>query len=544
MTESTPLKANDASCSSLSGSNRLTVDTSIEDIEPLQNEPNPQNTSDGAAHCHEGVALSDWDSTKTYLVWLLICFSTGPCAAMMRSYVPAVIQTTAHALGHPKDSSGPCLPKGDDCYVNFGWGSVQYTSYSLYLKAIYTSVEGLIAIVLMAFADYSNNRKWLMIAATTSYGIFSIPFYWLSDDQKFRTLVLQSVLYCLMLCVSTVYQITESSYIPVFMNARHCSLLQDNKRKGSGGMSRGVNVSTWGLVVGNIGGIIASLVGVIITQTTADPTNKDFLLAVTIAGVVTTTISLICANLVPNLKGKEFKNEVGTTMVLMPIMRFKAIFLDLLEYREALKFCGAWVLWNVAYSNFLSVFGLLFRSTIGIGSSDAEFTVWQFFNLLVACLGPLGWMTFYSRFTNDKSCSFSIGVMKKSLYCMLAAGTFINFWGCLGVKHNSTIGFKSRWEFWLFQALIVGSSSGIRTINRVVYSAMLPSGTENQYFGFEIMLGLCTGWCETLVVALLQDKTGNSRIPFIPNTLLYMAVVLLLYTVDLEKGMKKAEKWN
>lgn len=542
MLESTPLKPNSTGCSTLSGSKKLTADASVQELVCEHDETFQQEQISSASCNFKDSQLSKWDTRKTYLVWLLICFSTGPTAAMMRSYVPATIQTTAHALGHPKGSSGPCLATGDDCYVTFSYGTVQYTSFSLYLKAIYTSLEGAIAILMMAFADYSDYRKWLMIGATASYGIFAIPFYWLSDTKKYQTLVQQSVLYCLMLCFCTIYQITESSYIPVFMNARKLALQDEHNSKQGGVMLRGVNVSTWGLVVGNIGGIIASLVGVIITHASSHPSNKDFLLAVTVAGFVTTFISIICANLIPSLKGKEFQNKGVRDLIIMPLVRFKEIFMDLLDYREAFKFCVAWVLWNIAYSNFLSVFGLLFRSTMGIGSSDAEFAIWQFMNLIVACLGPLCWMAFYSYACSNKPSFYSITYMKRSLYGMLLVGTFTNFWGCLGTNFNSKVGFKYRWEFWLFQILFVSTSSGIRTINRVAYSAMLPTGKENQYFGFEVMLGLCTGWSESLIVALLQDKTGNSRMPFIPNTLLYLVALLLFFSVDVEKGMKQAGK--
>lgn len=531
MSEITPLLESSMSVSK----SKSTVDVSVEEVEEANND-----------EVFDVKELSKWDTRKTYFIWLLVCFSTGPTATMLRAYVPAIIQTTAHRLGHPKGSSGPCALRGDDCYVRFGFGEVQYTSYSLYLKAIYTSIEGVLAILLMAFADYSDYRKWLMVGATAFYGVFAIPFFWLADTEHYGTLVQQSVLYCLMLCFSTVYQITESSYIPVFMNARRVSLRtgDDNNKPQQGAViSRGLNVSTWGLVVGNIGGLLASLVGVIITHVNNKPYGKDFLLAVTIAGIVTAVISFICAGLVPSLKGKEIEIKGFKNLLLAPIVRFKTILSDLIEYKEALKFCVAWVIWNVAYSNFLAVFGLLFRSTLGIGSSDAEFTVWQFTNLIIACVGPLFWTYVYSRKCYNMPNTYGTLYMKRSLCAMLTIGMLANFWGCLGANSNSKVGFKNRWEFWTFQVLFVGTSTGIRMINRVVYSAVLPLGKENQYFGFEIMLGLCTGWSESLFVALIQDKTGNSRMPFIPNTVLYLVALVILIYVDIEAGMKKVKKW-
>lgn len=48
---------------------------------------------------------------------------------MARTYVPAAIQSAAHALGHQKGSTKPCLPRGGTCVVRFGGGEVDYNSY-------------------------------------------------------------------------------------------------------------------------------------------------------------------------------------------------------------------------------------------------------------------------------------------------------------------------------------------------------------------------------------------------------------------------------
>lgn len=48
---------------------------------------------------------------------------------MARSYVPAALQSAAHALGHQKGSTKACLLKGGTCVVKFGTGEVDYNSY-------------------------------------------------------------------------------------------------------------------------------------------------------------------------------------------------------------------------------------------------------------------------------------------------------------------------------------------------------------------------------------------------------------------------------
>lgn len=489
--------------------------------------------------------LNNWNKAKTYLTWLLICFSTGPTASMMRSYVVAVIQTTTHGLGHPKGSTGSCAKRGSDCYIKFGTGEVQYTSYILYLKAIYTSIEGVLAIFMMAYADYSNYRKWLMLGSIFLYGAFATPFYWIYDTTHYSTLVKVSVLYFMMLCFSTIYEISEGSYIPVFMQARGVALKKNGQYKTGKIFARGIDASVGGLVAANIGGIIAQIIVVIIIHVKSATSYKAFWLGITIAGFVTLGLSAVCVPFVPSLKGKSFeKNLTIKAILLQPFRRLRDILKDLWQYKEAFKYCVAWVLWNIAYTNFLVVFMTLFRSTLGIGSSDAEYSVWQFINLIVACLGPLAWRYIQAKVCSQGDNKKNIKFLKISLYSMMAFGTFTNFWGCLGVNSNSKVGFKHRAEFWVFLIFFVSTSSSIRSLNRVVYSAMLPRGKENQYFGLEIMLGLCVGWSESLIIGVIQDRTGNDRMPFIPNTVLYAVALCVFLFVDVEKGMKQVGKWE
>lgn len=503
--------------------------------------------------------LERWDTNKIFYAWLSVCYSTGPTSAMSKSYVPAVIQSIAHALGHKKGSNEPCDKRGDNCYVQFGTGEVQYSSYVLYLKAIYTSIEGLVAIILMGIADYSNYRKWLMCGSIFLFGCFATPFVGLTAATR-PVLIIASTLYSLLLVLDTVYQITEASYIPIFMRARYQKLVkmtadeeetesEDQVPAGGKVLKRGATVSATGLIIGNVGGITALSIGVVITQTKGtalDIGYHDFLLAITVAGCVTTGFSIISAFLIPSLKGKDFdfsENSNKTLAILtFPMKRFCHILTEIYQYKEAFKYVIAWVLWNISYSNFLSIFGLLFRSTLGVGSSDKEYTVWQFISYVVGSLGSLFWMLAYSWICGRQADRKNVRSIKRSLYFLLSFGFFANFWGALGANSDSVVGFKHRWEFWTFQVLFVSSSSAIRSLNRVVYSSLLPNGEESQYFGLEIMLGLATGWSESLVIAVIQDRTGNSRLPFIPNCCLFGVAVLFYWWTDLEKGMKQVNK--
>ncbi|KAK6459977.1 autophagy-related protein 22-like protein [Scheffersomyces coipomensis] len=299
-------------------------------------------------------------------------------------------------------------------------------------------------------------------------------------------------------------------------------------------LKRGSVVSVMGLFIGNLGGLTALLIGIIISYTRGGPMVNgyhNFLLAISIAGGITVLFSIISAFFIPNVRGKEKpKHEI---LLFLTIKRFISLLEEIQKYPNAFLYCIAWVVWNVSFSNFMSMFVLLFRSTLGLGSSDSEYTVYTFMSYVTACIGSISWMYLYPR------CSINI---KTWGYGFLAFSLFTNFWGCLGISNKTSVGFKHRWEFWVFEVFYSASSSSMRSLNRTVYSTLLPEGDEAQYFGLEIMLGVATGWIGSLVNATIQDRTNNDRFPFLPNLFLVLISITLYYLVDFEKGMKDAEK--
>jgi MFS-type transporter involved in bile tolerance (Atg22 family) len=451
---------------------------------------------------------------------------------MSRTYVPAAIQSVAVAVGHDSHG-GPCLPRGNDCFVKFGTGWVHSTSYVLYLKAIYTALEGVLALLLMGIADFSNYKKIILIGSIMAYGCFALPFSGLTS-KTYATLRGLSALYGLLQVTSALYQILEASYIPKFMRAEvpHGEVADDVRKKMV--LAKGSKVSVLGIVMGNLGGICALLIGIIISYTRGGPEvdgYHNFLLAITIAGCVTVVSGIFASYFIPSTKGKT--KPKGEYLIFLTFKRMWFLLKQIGKYPNAFLFCVAWVIWNVTYTNFLSVFILLFRSTLGLGSSDAEYTVYIWLSYAISSVGSLTWMFLYPR-TSIK--------IKHWSYVFLGVSLFSNFWGCLGISATTNVGFKHRWEFWLFDVFYSGTSSALRSLNRVVYSTLLPEGEEAQYFGLEVMLGVSVGWIGDLVNATIQDKTGNDRMPFLPNVILVFISLVLVIVCDTEKGMQDVRK--
>ena len=178
------------------------------------------------------------------------------------------------------------------------------------------------------------------------------------------------------------------------------------------------------------------------------------------------------------------------------------------------------------------MFLLLFRSTLGLGNSDAEYTVYTFMSYICSSGGSLLWMLLYQKWNNN---------IKYWGYAFLLVSLLANFWGCLGINKLTPIGFQNRWEFWVFEVFYSATSSAMRSLNRCIYSLLLPVGNEAQYFGLEVTLGIASGWIGSLVNAVIQDRTNDDRFPFLPNMFLVIVSLILYYYVDLQKGMNDVD---
>jgi hypothetical protein len=119
----------------------------------------------------------------------------------------------------------------------------------------------------------------MMMTSIFLFGVLALPFAGL-EEKNYQTLTALSVLYVALTVVGGIYQVIESSYIPIFM--RSAGLLYPRKTiRGHDGAEvevtktevakksfvKGTRISVLGLVISNLGSVTALLIGLIITNT-------------------------------------------------------------------------------------------------------------------------------------------------------------------------------------------------------------------------------------------------------------------------------------
>ncbi|KAH6671305.1 autophagy-related protein 22-like protein [Halenospora varia] len=517
-------------------------------VTPSSAEASEDGLGDRDAGADRGAAeLAKMGSKRALIAWMILCYSTGPTSSVAISYVTAAIQSLANLLGHvPGHPGKACAKRGViKCVVKFGGHDIDYNSYLIYINAIGRALQGVGTILFSGIADFSYYRKYLMLGAIILYGIIALPFAGFKD-QSYSALIALSVLFVGLNTVQGVYLVTESSYVPIFMRSvgwfREPARIggldpvspdEDARRTAKHVFTKGTRVSVLGLFAGNLGGLTGLLIGLVITYTRGSPLKTgyhNFLLAISISGSLTICFAILGGFLLPSIPG--LKQPPGTNLALLPVKRWFRLLKSIRKYPEAFKLCIGWVLWYISFSNFISIISLLFREVSGLSSGDRLYTVYSFLNVIYACIGSLTWMFVFPYF------NFPI---KRWAYGFLSIQFLCVFWGTIGIA-NIPVGYKHTAEFWVQQAIYLASVSALRAINRVMFASMLPKGAEAQFFGLEVTLDLATGWINTLVQGVIQNRTHNLRFPLLPDLLVILVSIGFYLWFDLEKGIEDAKK--
>ncbi|KAI1906091.1 hypothetical protein LOZ39_006879, partial [Ophidiomyces ophidiicola] len=495
-------------------------------------------------------AVAALSTRKALWAFLILCYSTGPTASMVFNYVSAAIQSAANIVGRQPGSNKPCPRRGSNvpCSVRFGAGEVDYVSYLLYLRAIGRALEGVITIFISGIADYSHYRKTMLMLAIVLFGALAVPFAGLTQA-NYSHLTALSVLYVCITTVQGVYVVIEASYIPIFMRSvgGFRSLLPGRDVAAAVAVAepgpasqekrtwvKGFTVSVLALVAGNVGGLTALLVGVILVYARGSYVKigyHNYLLAITIAGCLTIVFAVVGLSMLPSVQGKP-RPKRGRNLLLLSGRNWWRLVTSIGRYPEAFKLCVAWVLWYTAYSNYLGLIQALFLQVTGINNGSGVYQVWSFTNIIFACMGSLGFLLAFPRVTAP---------IKRWAYGFLAVNFLCIFWGCLGISARVPIGYKHHAEFWVEQVLFMSTSSALRSYNRGVYATLIPEGSEAQFFGLELTLDLATGWINPLVQGVIQNRTRNLRFPMLANVLLITVSILLYIWVDIPKGIEDAK---
>ncbi|KAK8064261.1 autophagy-related protein 22 [Apiospora saccharicola] len=446
------------------------------------------------------------------------------------TYVVYQLQVVGYLIGASSDGL-PCVTY---CLVPFGSRMLDLNSVLLYLNALGFGLGGALAMLISAYADFWSeftspflnteggngrglihhpNKKVLVSLLTVLYGVVCVPVYWLRDPTvtAFNALMALYVVYAI---TTYVIVVVFNMFIPHCMRTSASSgavtsgpvpkapiadanSLESQANVGdmTPAQSRGYGfkMSIWGSVGTFAGGIIALVVAIILSQTRpAVAAQSSGLLLTTASGFVTVVGAVVIYHGLPALAPKPGKRQWNAWWVeiltpLKDLFRRKNMALLLLSY----------TIYTDTVFAVSSVTSQLFFTEM---KPDAlEISLYSLANSFLE-----SWLI--------------IG------YAMIL---IVPVWGCIGLSEAVDFGFKYRWEFYVQNFVFYLSGAIVNSTFRVLYSELVPKGSEIEWFGLQVVISCATAWVSYIANAPLQGATNQLRFPLVLCTA-FLSVPLVL----------------
>lgn len=472
--------------------------------------------------------------------YFLSTFAIGAPFASFVTYVGFQLQNIGYVVGHAAGEApgSGCLPTATSCRVPFaGSGDINLTSYVLYLNAIIYALGGGLTLIISGIGDYLNYQREQYVVQLIIYGILCLPIASLIgyDLMTFNTL---SGLYVVFNVIGFVAGAWMNIFIPFVMHepeemeSPSPQQLSNNNNEDLGrkAIQNGMRMGVWGANGLSAGQIVLLLISLGLTFVSAAYAG---LYTTTGAGALCIVISLVAWRLLPAPKPKSRQEgKTAREWLMLPLATFSLLFRQIWEYPESFKYLLAYTVYTDTVFAFSSVTSQLFN--LNIRPSLREFTYYSLVQPVAAIISALVFL--YVRPTMKNY--FGMTLRYWTVLCY-AVTCFCALWCAIGISPSASIGFKHRWEFYFFQALLSIATSIAGVAFKVLFSRLFPRGNEIQFFGFQLVLSLGTVWIPQIVNGPIVDATNNLRLPGAISAALFLFCVVITLMVDEAKGMRQ-----
>ena len=280
-------------------------------------------------------------------------------------------------------------------------------------------------------------------------------------------------------------------------------------------------LSSYGFALGYIGGGLALLIAFALIQWHEFFGFADKA-AGTRAGFVVTGLWWAVFALPAFLWLRESALPKRPPPLVRGLRRYLATFAELRRYPQLLLFLIAFLCYNDGIQTVIVVSAIFGKEELGMSQTAILgcFLMIQF----LAMPGTL----FFGRLAEKWSTKGCI---------LLTLGLFI------GVTIYAYF-MESAAEFWLLAAVVALIFGGSQAVSRSLYSSLLPKEKSAEFFGFYAISSKFASILGPLTFGLVADLTGSARLSILALVVFFVAGMVLLALVDVEKGRNLAQGEN
>ena len=373
------------------------------------------------------------------------------------------------------------------------------TSYWGYTQAIAMLIIALITPVLGAVADYSKSKK-IFMKLFVFIGVTGTALLFFIIEGRY---LLASVFFILANIGFSGGNIFYDSFLPIITKKDKIDY-----------------VSSMGYAAGYLGGGILLLINLLMIMRPQMFGIANTTLATRIA-FVTVAIWWIIFSIPAFINLPESRVGLGK-FTLGPYIkqgfhRVKNTFIHVKKYKELFKFLIAFWIYNDGIGTIIRM-ATIYGREVGIGQNDLIGAL-----LLTQVVG-IPFTLIFGKLGEK------IGA-KKGIYISLTVYLIITI---LGYNLDSAL------DFWILAGLVGTVQGGAQALSRSLYGALVPENKSAEFYGFYGISSKFAAITGPFVFALVGQITGSSRYGILAVASFFILGIILLYTVDVDKGIEES----
>lgn len=418
--------------------------------------------------------------------WANSAFSTTVVTVFLGPYLTSITRAAA-------DANGFVYPLG----IQVGAGSFfpYMVSLSVLLQVVFLPILG-------AIADYSHLKKQMLTLFAYIGAIATMCMYFLQGSN-----------YLLGGLLFLIGNLSFGASI-VFYNAYLPEIASADRRD---------NVSAMGFATGYLGGGLLLALNLVLFSKAAD-FGLDTAMAVRIsllsAGAWWALFTLIPIRM---LKSRELRRRLpaGERYTTAGFKQLRATLTRLPSYPQTMLFLIAYLLYNDGIQTVIALSSQFGQEELKLSIDTLTAVI-----LMVQFIAFFGAAIFgrISRYVGTKRAIFGSLV--------IWTGVVIYTYGVL--KAEDAAG------FFAIGAVIAVVLGGSQALSRSLFSHMIPSGQEAEYFSLYEVSERGTSWLGPLLFGLSLQFTGSYRIAILSLIVFFVAGMLLLTRVNVAQAIREA----
>ncbi len=433
-----------------------------------------------------GWAMYDWANSA---------FSTTVGTVFLGPYLASLVNAAAETSpdGMARFFGIPVAP---DSFFPYA------VSFSVLAQVIFLPILG-------AIADYSHRRKQLMQLFATTGALATIALFFVTEPLWWLGGIL--------------FIIANLSFgaAVIFYNAYLPDIATPDQRD---------RVSSFGWAMGYLGGGLLLLLNLGFYQFHEQlgvPTGLAIRINLASAGLWWLGFSFFTwVRLRPRHPAKKLPpNE---TYITVGFKQLRDTIKEIKHFPETLKFLVAYFLYNDGIQTVIAVASTFAVAPLARGGLEMDQSTLILVILMiqfVAFIGALLWGRLAEKIGAKRAIIVSL---------VIWLGVVLFAYGGLYGENRIT-------QFFILGAFIAIVMGGSQAISRSLFAQMIPKGKESEYYAFYEVSERGTSWTGPLIFGLANQIFGSLRYGLLSLIIYFIAGLILLPFVNVEKAMKDVE---